>query len=117
LFVQKTAVDEWTKRTKALLEKTPPHGTLHFPLRLLPPLLFPPSPLSSVAYLSVSTGKRFAGSVIKILNREEQWVEWKREGCNTFEKMPKKARHLLLSPSLSFLSLLPIPLLLITSSF
>jgi THO complex subunit 1 len=56
---RKTAVDEWTKKTTLLLEKTPPHG------------------------------KRFATTVSNFLRREEHWVNWKREGCASFEKHPK----------------------------
>lgn len=49
-------VEDWRKKTITLLDKTPPKGS------------------------------RFTAAVLKMLAREERWIDWKREGCLSFEK-------------------------------
>ena len=46
---------------------------------------------TEMAYTSISEtppdGKRFCETVKHILNREENWINWKNEGCPSFAKM------------------------------
>jgi len=56
---RKNALEEFEKKTRSLLEKT------------------------------AANGKKIATAVSHILKREENWINWKREGCASFERPPK----------------------------
>jgi len=55
---QKQLIGEFKKRVRSLMEKTPPDG------------------------------KSFTHAIFQILQREKNWIHWKRDGCKAFEKTP-----------------------------
>jgi len=56
---KKSTLEEFEKKTRSLLEKT------------------------------ASNGKKIASAVSHMLKREENWINWKREGCVSFERPPR----------------------------